>query len=166
VPETPSATESIEHEVRIEARPETVFGFFTDPARLVSWMGTDATLDPRPGGIFHLRFVREVGQVAARGVFVEVVPYTRIVFTWGLEGGAFGVPPASTRVEVMLFPEGDGTLVRLVHTELPEKAVEFHQAGWKNYLRRLAVAGAGGDAGPDEFVPPGLSPQRDPGEAA
>jgi uncharacterized protein YndB with AHSA1/START domain len=166
VPETPSATRTVEHEIRIEARQETVFGFFTDPARILLWMGTEATLDPRPGGIFHVNFVRDIGQAAARGEFVEVVPYSRIVFTWGWERDAFRTPPASTRVEVSLVRDGSDTVVRLVHSDLREEAVEVHETGWQNYLNRLAVAAAGGDPGPDEWVSPGVSPRGGRGEAA
>jgi uncharacterized protein YndB with AHSA1/START domain len=166
VPETPSATRTSEHEVRIDARPETVFGFFTDPAKIVRWMGNEATLDPRPGGVFRVNMVREIGEAAACGEFVEVAPYSRIVFTWGWEGDLFGVPPASTRVEVSLVPDDDGTIVRLVHSELPEEAVEVHQAGWKHYLDRLAVAGAGGDLAPDDWLAPGVAPPNAPGETA
>jgi uncharacterized protein YndB with AHSA1/START domain len=166
VPETPSATRTVEHEIRIEARQETVFAFFTDPARMLLWMGTEATLDPRPGGVFHVNFVRDIGQVAARGEFVEVVPYSRIVFTWGWERDVFSLSPTSTRVEVSLVPDGVDTVVRLVHSELPDEAVEVHQAGWENYLKRLAVAAPGGDPGPDEWVAPGLFPRGGPREAA
>jgi uncharacterized protein YndB with AHSA1/START domain len=166
VPETPSATRTVEHEIRIEARPETVFAFFTDPARIVGWMGTEARLDPRPGGIFDVRFVREVGQVAVHGEFVEVVPYSRIVFTWGWERDAFGPPPGSTRVEVSFVPDDGATVVRLVHSELLEEHVEVHEAGWENYLKRLAVTAPGGDPGPDDWLPPGVSARGRPGEAA
>jgi len=41
-------------EVRIEARPETVFAYFTDPAKMVQWKGVDAVLDPRPGGQYRV----------------------------------------------------------------------------------------------------------------
>jgi uncharacterized protein YndB with AHSA1/START domain len=166
VPETPRATKTVEHELRIEARPETVFAFFTDPARMVGWMGTEATVDPRPGGLFHVRFVREMGEASVRGVFVEVVPYSFIVFTWGFERGVFGLPPGATRVEVSLVPEEGGTVVRLVHSELPEDAVEFHDAGWWHYLRRLAVAAAGADPGPDDWLAPGVSARLGPQEPA
>ena len=39
-----------ELEVRIQARPETVFEFFVDPEKMRRWKGTEAELDPRPGG--------------------------------------------------------------------------------------------------------------------
>jgi uncharacterized protein YndB with AHSA1/START domain len=160
VPETPSATRTFEHQIRIDAPPEAVFAYFTDPAKMVLWMGTDATLDPRPGGICRVNFIRDIGEAAAIGEFVEVVPYKRVVFTWGWERDLFGAPPASTRVEVSLDPDGSGTHVRLVHTELREEAVEAHEAGWTHYLRRLSVAAAGGDPGPDEWVAPGVPSAR------
>jgi uncharacterized protein YndB with AHSA1/START domain len=154
VPETPGTTSKLEHEIRIEASPETVFAFFTDPVKMVRWMGNEATLDPRPGGVFQVAFVREIGEVAARGEFVEVVPFERIVFTWGIDAEPFGVPPGTTRVEVSLVPDGGGTIVRLAHTQLPGAAVEFHSAGWGHYLERLAIVAAGADLGSDDWVAP------------
>jgi uncharacterized protein YndB with AHSA1/START domain len=46
--------EVVEREVRIAARPETVFEFFTDPDKHLLWMGRRAELDPRPGGIYDV----------------------------------------------------------------------------------------------------------------
>jgi uncharacterized protein YndB with AHSA1/START domain len=158
VPPMPSATRTVEHEIRIDARPETVFAFFTDPAKMVRWMGSEATLDPRPGGICRIDFKRDVGEAAVLGEFVEVVPYERVVFTWGWEPDPFGVPPRSTQVEVTLVPDDGATVVRLVHRQLPEKAVGVHRAGWEHYGERLAIASAGRDPGPDDWVAPGLSP--------
>ena len=39
---------AIQHEVRIQAKPETIFPFFTEPDLMVQWNGTTATLDARP----------------------------------------------------------------------------------------------------------------------
>jgi uncharacterized protein YndB with AHSA1/START domain len=154
VPETPDATSTLEHEIRIAASPDTVFGFFTDPARMVQWMGNEAMLDPRPGGVFQVSFVREIGRVAARGEFVEVVPFERIVFTWGFDPETFGVPPSTTRVEVSFVPDGDGTIVRLLHRDLPEPALKFHEAGWGHYLERLAIASPGVVLEADDWLDP------------
>ena len=54
MPEPQSETSVVEREIRIEAEPETVFAFFTDPEKMVRWMGIGATLDPRPGGVFSV----------------------------------------------------------------------------------------------------------------
>jgi uncharacterized protein YndB with AHSA1/START domain len=140
---------SVEHEIRVAARPETVFAYFTDPARLVSWMGVDATLDPRPGGVCRITMNDAATML---GEFVEVDPYRRIVWTWGWEQAVFAVPPQSTEVEVSFTPDGDDTIVRLAHRRLPAHGTAFHRAGWRHYLPRLAAAAAGADPGPDAWA--------------
>ena len=76
-----TATRAIEREVFINAAPEIVWRYFTDPDRMVKWMAREATLDPRPGGGFLLDYN---GFDRARGTFVAVEPHTRIVFTWAI----------------------------------------------------------------------------------
>src|SRR5689334_8507798 len=67
--------EPIEVTVHIAARPETVFAYFTDPARYTQWMGTRATLQPVPGGTYHV-FMRD--GVESAGEFVEIDPPHRL----------------------------------------------------------------------------------------
>ncbi|MFL5911553.1 MAG: SRPBCC domain-containing protein [Gaiellaceae bacterium] len=154
----------------IQASPETVFAFFTDPGRMVQWMGVEATLDPRPGGIFRVAFeppgpvvdymraafgtgapVPGTGAHVVLGEFVEVEPYRRIAFTWGFETKLFAMPPQSTAVEVSFTPERDGTLVRLAHRRLPQSAAGFHRAGWEHYMPRLVMVAVGRDPGTDPW---------------
>lgn len=147
--EPQSETSLVEQEIRVEAEPEVVFHFFTDPELLVRWMGVGATLDPRPGGVFSLNTMDDY---FIEGEFVTVEPHRRIVFTWGF-GDYPGepdnpFPPGSSTVEVELVPDGEATIVRLRH-ELPGHLADFHALGWENYLSRLAIAAAGGDPGPD-----------------
>ena len=140
----------VAQEVRIAARPERVFAYFVDPAKQALWMGVSAELDPRPGGL--CRIVVTPGNIAS-GEFVEVVPHSRVVFTWGWEGNGSPIAPGSSTVEVTLVPDGDGTIVRLVHRDLPNpEACTLHAEGWTHYLARLVVAGAGGDRGPDPWA--------------
>lgn len=143
--------EAVEREVLIAARPETVFEFFTDPEKQVLWMGRRAELDPRPGGIYRVEIS---DQIVGSGEFLEVHAPSRVVFSFGWEGqeagqAEHGVPPGSSRVEVTLAPEGEGTLVRLRHLDLPEQAREMHGQGWQLYLDRLQIAATGGDPGSD-----------------
>lgn len=141
---------SVEREVRIAAPPETVFEFFVDPEKMKLWTAVEAELDPRPGGIYR---VHVSSRAIARGEYVAVSPPHRVVFTWGWEGEGQPVPPGSSVVEVTLVQDGDGTIVRLVHTELPsEEMATEHGKGWEHYLGRLQIAGAGGDPGPDPFA--------------
>lgn len=140
----------VEHEVVVAAPPETVFDFFTNPEKLVRWMGDEATLDPRPGGVCRVGFAgaRMVGE------YLDVVPPTRVVLRWGWGVDLLAVPPASTLVEVSLSAVGSGTRVRVTHRRLPDGSLDFHGRGWRHYLARLVVASVGGDPGPDQYVSP------------
>lgn len=134
-------------DILIDATPETIWPLLTDATQHVRWQGTEADLDPRPGGVYR---VLVAGQFPAVGEFVEVVAHERIVYTWGWDTEDNPVGPGSTRVEWTLIREGDKTRVQIRHSELPDDdAVAMHTHGWDHYLARLAIAGVGGDAGPD-----------------
>jgi uncharacterized protein YndB with AHSA1/START domain len=133
-------------EILIDASPATIFPYLIDPEQHLRWMGTAASLEPRPGGEYR---VLAGGVHPAVGTFVEVVPGEVVVFTFGWDEPGHPIPAGSTEVEIRLEPEGDKTLVRLTHRGLPEDAVGDHTGGWNHYLSRLAVAATGGDPGPD-----------------
>ena len=150
-PARPSETDGlIEHEIRIAAAPEIVFAYFTDPAKMVQWMGTEATLDPRPGGVCR---INPSGHEAMLGEYVEVDPPRRVVFTWGWEASE-EMPPGSSTVEVRLTAEGDKTILHFAHRGLTPVQAERHGEGWDHFLARLGVAAAGGDPGPDPYRDP------------
>ena len=142
-------TDVIVREVRIAARPEEVFPFFTDPKKMVTWKAMDADLDPRPGGIFRINVT---GEDIARGEYVEIDPPRRVVFTWGWERLGSPAPPGSSVVEITLRPDGDGTILRLVHRGVPEEMRDGSQEGWDHYLRRLVLAAEGRDPGLDPWA--------------
>ena len=136
----------LEVSLHVAAEPETVFPYFTDPARYVEWMGRDATLDPVPGGIYQVRIKDGVEAV---GQFVEVDPPRSLVFTWGWAGDE-EVPPGSTRVSITLHPEAGGTRVVLRHHDLPDQQQrDHHGKGWELYLSRLGSVLAGQNPGED-----------------
>ena len=139
-------TSVLEVSVHIEATPDTVFAFFTDPTKYVQWMGTSAQITPTPGGEYrvHMR-----DGVETSGEFVEIDPPKRLVFTWGWAHDA-AVPPGSTRVEVTFEPDETGTRVVLRHHDLPSaEQIEHHREGWALYLDRLALSATGRSPGPD-----------------
>jgi uncharacterized protein YndB with AHSA1/START domain len=133
-------------EILIDASPETIFELLTVPEKHVLWDGTEADLDPRPGGVYRV-LVADKHQAA--GEFVEVVPNERVVVTFGWDQPDHPIPPGSTRVAYELVPDGNKTLVRLTHSGLPDDAVSDHTEGWDHYLGRLNVVATGGDPGPD-----------------
>jgi len=138
---TRATTEPIVHERQIEATPETVFAFFTDPTKLTRWLAVDATLDPRPGGICHQTHDGRNGvEYLMRGEFVEVEFPSRVVFTWGFENDDIDLRPGETTVEVTLEPRDGGTWLTLVHRDLPQSERGDHDSGWATMLDRLAAA--------------------------
>jgi uncharacterized protein YndB with AHSA1/START domain len=133
-------------EIVIDATPETIWPFLTDPEKHLEWLGTEATIDPRPGGVYRV-LVR--GEFPSAGEYLEVVPLEKVVFTFGWEQEGNPITPGSTTVEISLHPEGAKTRVQLVHRGLPDDATEEHGTGWAHYLGRLDLAATGRDAGPD-----------------
>jgi uncharacterized protein YndB with AHSA1/START domain len=92
------------------------------------------------------------GRDIARGEVVAIEPNRRLVLSWGWEGEGHPVPPGSSRVEITLAIDGDGTLVRLTHTGLPAETVNDHAGGWGLFMPRLAAVCEGRDAGPNPVM--------------
>jgi uncharacterized protein YndB with AHSA1/START domain len=129
----------VEQTMRIEARPETVWRYWTDADRICDWWGESAELDARPGG----RCIVNLGGGAVmRGEYVEVVPYERIVFTFGWDAHqlAPAVLPGSTQVEITLVADDGATVMTLRHTGIPSEELGRHDDGWRHFLDRLAGA--------------------------
>jgi uncharacterized protein YndB with AHSA1/START domain len=135
----------VEQTIRIAARPETVWKYWTDPERMRAWWGERADLDPRSGGICR---VEMGGGPVMRGEYLELEPYRRLVFSFGWEPthGAPDVPPASSRVEVTLVDEDGDTVLTLRHSGIPDSATDLHATGWSRHLPMLrSVAGSATD---------------------
>jgi uncharacterized protein YndB with AHSA1/START domain len=141
------AAEAFATSVHIAAPPEADFPYLTQADQLVRWMGPFAALDPRPGGEFAV----DINGMPVRGRYLELDPPHRVVLSWGV-AGSDEVPPGSTTVEVTLQPVDGGTLLELVHRDLPDGQAERHAIGWNHFVPRLAVAGAGDDPGPDPWA--------------
>ncbi|MCK1719730.1 SRPBCC family protein [Bradyrhizobium sp. 141] len=141
----------VRRETQIAAPRATVFAYLTDPEKILSWMGSDATTEPHPGGLYLLKGVGPRGGVA-RGAFREVVPVHRLAYTFGWDGGQ-EVPPGSSLIEIDLIERDGGTLLRMTHSGLPTaEQAAAHATGWAHYLGRLTIAAAGNDPGPDKGV--------------
>jgi uncharacterized protein YndB with AHSA1/START domain len=136
----------VRREIHIPAPPASVFAFLTDPDKILRWMGTEATTEVHPGGLY---LVKGVSDRTARGAFREVVPVHRLAYSFGWEG-IEAVPPGSSLVEIDLIDRDGGTLLRLTHSGLPDATqCALHNEGWAHYLGRLSLAAAGQDPGSD-----------------
>ena len=79
--EQPEVVTVVEREIRIAARPETVFEFFVDPQKICQWKGRKAELDSASRRYLPGR--GDQRQAIARGEYVEIDSPSRVVFTWG-----------------------------------------------------------------------------------
>ena len=124
----------LDRTVVIQAKPETVFRFFTDSTRWASWWGAGSTIDARPGGKVY---IRHANGVESAGEVLEVAAGERIVFTYGFVSGK-PIPPGSSRVTIRLEPIEAGTRLQLVHEFAEAGPRDEHVQGWRFQLSLFA----------------------------
>jgi uncharacterized protein YndB with AHSA1/START domain len=128
---------------RIKASPAKVYAALTEPELMLQWWGPDAgpTLsaeaDVRPGGRLSVVFRLLNGdEHNPTGVYREVVPDKKLVFTWEWPG----MPERESLVTFLLESLDGGTELTLIHEQLPdEEARQSHEQGWSGLLDKLLV---------------------------
>jgi len=126
---------------RFKAPPAKVFAAWTDPEKMKRWMGPEgvvglsAEIDARIGGRYRLLMKSPDGEEHdVSGVYREVVPNEKLVFTWAWKS----TPERQSLVTVLLKPDGDGTLLTLTHEQFfDETARDHHRQGWTGSLDKL-----------------------------
>jgi uncharacterized protein YndB with AHSA1/START domain len=106
----------------IDAPPETVWRALTDAGVMEEWGAGSASMDPRPGGLFS----QWGGDIY--GTVTEVAPGDRLVEEW--YGGEWAEPSIAVFV---LSEHGEGTLLDLTHTGVPDDQLAEFDAGWDDY---------------------------------
>ncbi|MET0678402.1 MAG: SRPBCC domain-containing protein [Bradyrhizobium sp.] len=95
-----------------------------------------AEIDARVGGRFRVCFSTDSEYYEVGGVYREVVPDARLVFSWAWHS----TPERESQVTVSLQPDGDGTLLTLAHEQLFDQAArDGHERGWLGALDKLAT---------------------------
>lgn len=118
----------------IQARPDTVFRYFTDNARWASWWGAGSTIDPRPGGTVVILYP---GAVEVRGEVIEIAAPERLTFTYGFTSGK-PIAPGASLVTIRLEPVGTGTRLHLNHAFSDAAVCNEHVQGWRYQLSLFA----------------------------
>ena len=148
VAETLAPSPSQDHQLtlsrEVDAPIALVWRAWTDATHLARWFfPADCTMhnprfDVRPGGAYAADYHGDSGGVfRMRGVFHEVSPPDRLVFShgWADETGRV---EHDTRVTVTLEERGQGTLVTIHQVGLPTDAArDAHREGWSQVLERL-----------------------------
>lgn len=132
----------------LDAPPELVFRLWTDPMHVVRWMGPDGfdcpsfELDLREGGAWRgcIRSA-EYGENWMSGVYREIIPGRRLVFTFTWDDG----PETLVTID---FEALDGGRTRQTFHQTPFETVETrdsHVGGWASafdceagYLEQIA----------------------------
>jgi len=127
----------------VPARREVVFRAWTDPEALRRWWVPfegmtvpAAEVDLRPGGRYRFTMRSAKGEeFHLSGVYREVRPPERLVYTWRWEGA-----DGETLVTVDFEASGATTLLHLTHERFPDDAVrDRHGTGWAGVLDRLVA---------------------------
>jgi uncharacterized protein YndB with AHSA1/START domain len=145
VPSTSDA-EFLRIERTLPAPRALVYRAFTDPARMMNWFGphgfsaTAIQLEVRVGGAWRGGMRGPDGrELIASGVYREVVPNERLVFTYAWEED--GVRGHETVCQVELSDADQHTLMRFTQGPFPTAAdAEGHQGGWTEAFEKLARA--------------------------
>lgn len=127
---------------RFAAAPEKVYAAWADPERLVQWFGRGAVepgsvkadIDLRVGGHYRISFNANGEYNQVGGVYREVVPNERLVFSWAWHS----TPERESLVTVSLKPDGTGTLLVFNHAQfIDATARDNHERGWTELLGKL-----------------------------
>ena len=123
--------------------PAKVWRAWTDPQALKRWWGPggeDAVslveLDVRAGGRFRIVFGGPDGKAhEVQGVYREVVPNGKLVFTWTWPNST---PERESLVTIVLRAAGDGTECVFTHEQFfDEAARDGHRRGWTELFLKL-----------------------------
>ena len=144
-PARDSAERTLEMTRIFEAPRALVFKLWTDPRHARNWWGpsdypaTSLEMDLRQGGKWRgcLRSTENGKELWQGGVFREVVPPERIVFTFAWEEE--GERGFETLVTVSFAEEGEKT--RMTFRQAPFSSVaqrDGHRGGWTSSFDRLA----------------------------
>jgi len=125
-----SGTDSVLVSEIIPASRERIYAAWLDSRQHSAFTGEEARIEPKVCGK-HSAFG---GYASGRNI--ELEPGRRIVQTWRSAEFPDGSP--DSRVEVTLEETGGGTLVTLLHTEIPHGQADRYREGWlKFYLEPL-----------------------------
>ena len=141
-PSRAGEAEALEVRRTFRARAERVFAAWTTPEEMKRWSAPGplttplAEVDLRVGGRYRIHMREPDGaEHRVRGVYREVEPPRRLVYTWAWEGD----PQETDSVVTVEFNERDGaTEVVVRHEGLPTKdSRDQHEQGWSGCIAKL-----------------------------
>jgi len=129
----------------LPAPPQQVFKAWTNPEALKKWFApTDQhrtsvpMLELKVGGRYRIEMRHDAKVFIVVGVYQEIRPPDRLVFTWRWESEPDHGEAGNTLVTLELKPRGSGTELTLTHERfVSEQKREEHAHGWAGCLNGL-----------------------------
>ena len=128
-----------------DAPAAIVFSMWSDPQHFAAWIGPEGftcpavNIDFQEGGAYRAMIVSdETGESWFSGVYQEIAPHTRLVFTftWNNTGPSAGVETLIT----LSFEERNGRTTQTFHQApfLDNERRDSHRGGWTSAFEKLA----------------------------
>jgi uncharacterized protein YndB with AHSA1/START domain len=123
--------------------PEKVWRAWTDPEAIKRWWGPGgndpvsvAQLDVRVGGRFRIVFGGPQGRDhEVQGVYKEIVPARKLVFTWTWPNST---PERESLVTIVFKRAAGGTELEFLHAQHFDETVrDNHRRGWSESFAKL-----------------------------
>ncbi len=134
---------------RVDVSPARVFEAWTNPATMRKWMyaeqDTEYKVNLKPGGRWAIVNRRDGEEYTATGVYLEVTPPTRLVYTYSMPQFS----PNSDTIMLELTADGDGCLIQFDQggvdiadelAALKDGEVSASERGWMEGFRALEAA--------------------------
>ncbi|MFJ9848699.1 SRPBCC family protein [Streptomyces sp. NPDC101150] len=113
-------------ERRLAHPPEKVWAAITDPAQIEQWFPSEVTVELRPGGAMTFS-MPGVSGVAMTGTVTDADAPRLFAFTWGED-----------HLSWEITPDGDGSLLTLVHTFGDRFGGASFASGWHLCITALS----------------------------
>ena len=122
----------VEVERVFNASKEKLYGMWTKPEMISTWMGVKVEIEPSVGGFLKIDFGEKE---LTTGTFKEMLPFDKVSFTWFSFNA--NEPTGETLVTITLAEAAPGkTKMKLVHTGFKtEFARSEHDSGWNDYFQ-------------------------------
>jgi len=127
----------------VDAPADIAFSMWTDPEHFRNWMGPGkyecrhAEMDVRVGGAYRgMIYADDTGEGWFGGVYREIVPNERLVFTWKWDSGPSGELESLVTIT---FAEHNGRTTMTFHQSpfLNVERRDSHIGGWTSAFNKL-----------------------------
>jgi len=137
----------------LNASPDRAVRAWTSPEHIQQWMRPEqgmtveqVVMDLRVGGRFRIQMKKPDGEFfTAAGVFKEMTPPERLVYTWDWEqdgsGAEFGAVEGNpSQITVEFLKQGERTELVLTHSRFATvESRDKHAEGWSKCAKSFAT---------------------------